>query len=316
MLPLLQLLIRHPALLFNLFHHLRVDLLAFLALLLFSLQAPRQPPPQTQPLCAHLRRQQTTLRRGSLRQLGVPSLVVVVVVVVSRVSPRVVPRRRFRARTRPRLWLGASESGVLILRVGLVGEDDVDPLLFLPARPERPSRVELVVVVIHGVIFPGHVPDHVQRRPQLLHLLRLHRRLHGDVLDILGLHEVELVLGVLVGQVLVGDVDPVVGALLLHGEVELIGIPVGRLLPQNLERILLLVEIARAEDVVLLLLEEAELAPLRRLRALLVRPALHGVAQRRHGGRLNFLSVPLLNSVTEPLCVTVWRPCRRRRQET
>ena len=43
MLPLLQLLIRHPALLFNLFHHLRVDLPAFLALVLVSLQAPRQP---------------------------------------------------------------------------------------------------------------------------------------------------------------------------------------------------------------------------------------------------------------------------------
>mmetsp|Transcript_7660 Transcript_7660/g.31069 ORF Transcript_7660/g.31069 Transcript_7660/m.31069 type:complete len:309 (-) Transcript_7660:123-1049(-) len=265
MLPLLQLLIRHPALLFNLFHHLRVDLLPLLALVLVSLQAPSQPPPQTEPLRAHLRRQQTTLRRGSLRQLAPTSLVVVFVVLVSQIFPSVGVLDHVSHRPVPRLRLGASESGVLILRVGLVGKHDVNPLLFLPARPERPSRVELVVVIIHGVIFPGHVPDHVQRRPQLLDLLRLHRRLHGDVLDILGLHEVELVLGVLVGQVLVGDVDPVVGALLLHGEVELIGIPVGRLLPQNLERLLLLVEIARAEDVVLLLLEEAELAPLRRL---------------------------------------------------
>mmetsp|Transcript_7435 Transcript_7435/g.29301 ORF Transcript_7435/g.29301 Transcript_7435/m.29301 type:complete len:308 (+) Transcript_7435:130-1053(+) len=264
MLPLLQLLIRHPALLFNLFHHLRVDLLPLLALVLVSLQAPSQPPPQTEPLCAHLRRQQTTLRRGSLRQLAPVYLVVVFVVLVSQISPSVGVLDDVPHHPVLRLRLGASESGVLILRVGLVGKHDVDPLLFLPARPERPLRVEFVVV-IHGVIFPGHVPDHVQRRPQLLDLLRLHRRLHGDVLDILGLHEVELVLGVLVGQVLIGDVDPVVGALLLHGEVELIGIPVGRLLPQNLERLLLLVEIARAEDVVLLLLEEAELAPLRRL---------------------------------------------------
>lgn len=57
-----------------------------------------------------------------------------------------------------------------------------------------------------------------------------------------------------------------------------------RLRLEYLDGILLFVEVLGAEHIVLFLLQEPELAALRGLRPLLVRLALHGVAEGRHAG--------------------------------
>ena len=81
-----------------------------------------------------------------------------------------------------------------------------------------------------------------------------HGRLESDVLDVLGLHQSKLLRGVLVRLVGSAHVHAVSRALLLHAEVELVGVAVRRLGLEDLDGILLLVEVSSAKHVIFLLL--------------------------------------------------------------
>mmetsp|Transcript_11530 Transcript_11530/g.43044 ORF Transcript_11530/g.43044 Transcript_11530/m.43044 type:complete len:336 (+) Transcript_11530:1774-2781(+) len=143
--------------------------------------------------------------------------------------------------------------------------------IFLRVHEERVLRCALLLVRRRNVVQSFSEP------PDLLLLLPLGRAEVGHILRLEQLHRVGVD-----GVVSVQLVDAGLGLGVHHAMVELVRVAQRRFASKSSEEISLLVMISRAFHVVLVLLQQPEAPTRARLSALLMRHALHGVAETGH----------------------------------
>ena len=136
---------------------------------------------------------------------------------------------------------------------------------------------------------------HVQACAQLFNLFRLCCLLDHEVAGIFALEFAELVVYGLLLALLA--MHAALHLCVRHLEVVLIRVAERRLLLELFDGILLAVEVARAQDVVLLLLEEPEVLPARGLGPLAIRARLQEVAQVDRLGARRMVAGPRRRSV-------------------